>query len=726
MDGSTANESKRAGTWLLGVLILALAVRVVYLVIYYHSPFWDQLTVDNWYHLNWARSIADGNILGDTTYFRAPFYIFCLAGLKALLGDSLWWPRLFGLAIGLGSIAMTYLLGARLFGRRAGLIAALLQSLLPAVMYYESEILLDPLFTLLLQITVLRAVIWMQDGSSGSTFWLGVICGLAAITRPTVLVAIPVFLAFAVVLFGWRNIARHGMFLALGLCVFIAPVTARNLIVAHDPVLIASQSGVNLYIGNNEAADGFSAAMPEPMGNNWQIRQITHLAQQETGQSLRPGQVSDYWTKKALSWAAANPGRFIRLFLTKAYYQFLSREVSNDRALDPFFQQIPILKYNPLAFGMILPLAVLGILSCRPVNRNTAFLLALAGVYIVAVSMFFYNSRFRLPLLPIWLLFAGCGVSSTLDSLASSTKRRLALTALLIAATAAFSFCPLVSLPRGILTGHVTSRGLYLYAKDDIPGALDQFREAAHLDPLAPEVNLNVGVCLFRTGQADSARFYFERELQLHPGRAKVYQNLASMAVVGGRWSEARNWSDKALQIAPYDVATNQIFLRALALDSAIGTDSLVRSAYRAVHATENDLQVIDEAASLLAHRGRPDAAELLLRAGLVAPLPPIETDDLVFGPNFPHGKEAVRRERAHIQHQLGYLAGLGGRYDEAVSLCRQAIAGDPQLADAYLNLAMAHLSLGQRPVADSVLAEAVRRFPDYQRVQELLRELSR
>ena len=82
------------------VLMAAVGVRLIYLVIYSHLPEWEMLTVENWYHHNWAKSLADGNIIGDTTYFRAPFYAWCLGLLYAVFGASLWTARLFGLAIG--------------------------------------------------------------------------------------------------------------------------------------------------------------------------------------------------------------------------------------------------------------------------------------------------------------------------------------------------------------------------------------------------------------------------------------------------------------------------------------------------------------------------------------------------------------------------------------------------------------------------------------------------
>ena len=62
----------------LSVLVLAALVRVLYLVSYHNSLDWEWLTVDNWYHHNWAVRLASGDIWGGTTYFRAPFYVYCL------------------------------------------------------------------------------------------------------------------------------------------------------------------------------------------------------------------------------------------------------------------------------------------------------------------------------------------------------------------------------------------------------------------------------------------------------------------------------------------------------------------------------------------------------------------------------------------------------------------------------------------------------------------------
>jgi len=181
-------ETARRQKGLAIILILAALIRLTYLYLYQAMPEWDFLTVDNFYHHHWAQSIAAGNIVGDITYFRAPFYVFSLAALYALLGSSLWVGRIFGLVIGLVSIGATCRIGERMANRRTGLLAALIQAILPITLYFEAELLLDPLFMLLLQLAVLRFMIWLDTSRPRDCLLTGLLLGLAIITRPTALI----------------------------------------------------------------------------------------------------------------------------------------------------------------------------------------------------------------------------------------------------------------------------------------------------------------------------------------------------------------------------------------------------------------------------------------------------------------------------------------------------------------------------------------------------------
>jgi 4-amino-4-deoxy-L-arabinose transferase-like glycosyltransferase len=710
----------KANRWLLVVLALALLVRILYVGYYYSMPDWDQLTVDNYYHHHWAQSIAGGNIFGDTTYFRAPFYVYCLALLYALFGTSLWVSRIFGILLGLTSVAMTYLTGKRIFSAKIGLTAALLQSLYPVMIYFEGELLLDPLFTLLLQLAVYRLVIWFDNKTTGQVLATGLLLGLASITRPTALVFIPlIVLLLAAALKNAGAWAKHSMIFILAVSLVIAPIFVRNLVVAGDPVTIASQGGINLYIGNNSNADGVSAVLPEPLGHNWRLREITYLAEQEVGKRLKPGDVSSYWTKKALHWMRNNPGQFIELYVKKLYRNFSNREISNNRDLNSFFNNVPILKYNPLSFGLLFTLVIVGVMAGLGRHSHVGLLLLVVIVYILAASLFFFNSRFRLPLLPYYFLLAAFGLFSLIDRLRS--KWRAGVPLLFGAGCAAlFSFYPFIPLPRGGSTLSLTSKGLYYYTNKDFQRAIYYHRLALSIDSTFPETNLNLGACYFKLGMADSAGYYFEREKRLNPNRTKAYTNIASLHLVNGRYAEAITEAKQALARKPYDVMANMVLLRAASAIQKINNDSLANMAFRATDNTGDDIYLLNDAAGLLTGRGDLLVAESLLTRALNSKPPPIETDDEAFAPTFRNSFLKWEKERARTNYQLGYVYGLQGRYRDATRHSSIAIQGDSNLIEAYINLVSGLLSSGQRRQADSVLAVALAKFPTNQHLHQL------
>jgi len=700
-------------------------IRANYLFEYHFLSDWTELTVDNWYHWNWAQTMVDGNLVGDTTYFRAPFYVYCLALVKALFGDSLWAARLFGTLTGLASVWLTFLLGQRLFNRRAGLVAASLHALYPVLIYFESELLLDSLFMLLVQIAVYRFLIWLESEEPRDVFYVGLTCSLAAITRPTILVAVPLFLLMIVWICRRSDYLRQAILFVVGLALFVGPVFARNLVVAGDPVLISSQAGVNLFIGNNPEADGFTAALPEPMGRNWQLSQIEKIAEDDLGRQLKPGELSTYWRGKAVDWTMSNPGRFAELYATKALFQIDNREVSNNRQMAPFFAKIAVLKYNPLSFGIILPFAILGFILGIRGNKGLLFVLILIALYIVVVSLFFYNSRFRLPLMPFYLVAAAGGVTGLIQGVRE--KRRAVFVGLAIAIPmAAFSFCSPVKLPQAVSTDHLVSHGLHLFEQQEYRAALEQFQEVVRLDNDLPEANLNMGSCFFRMGLGDSAEVYYRREIARNPKRHKAYQNLASLKLVNGEYGDAQEWIQRAIALSSYDVQSNLTALRAYAADTGTTDEELASVAQTAVIRTDGDLHVLNEAATVCSRRGLYDMAYGFLLQGLSASPPSIETDDQAFGRGFRHDKASTTRERARTYYQLGYLGGIRGDFELAIGYCRRAIDADSTLVEAYVNLVTAYLSSGRQAEADWTMDIADEKFPNHPLVRQLQERLGR
>ncbi len=709
-----AQEFLKRNVGILVVLLIALLVRLLYLWTYFHLPDWTQLTVDNWYHYNWAMNIVHGNVLGDTTYFRAPFYIYCLAALYKLFGAGLWVPRLFGLVIGLISILLTYAIGSRVFDRKVGLLAALLQALFPIFIYFESELLLDPLFMLLLEASVLTLLIWWDSGRIFHLFLAGLLLGLSAITRPTSLVLLPVLLIVIIALRkNGRLLLRHLAAFVLGLVLTIGPIFVRNLAVAHDPVLISSQGGINLYIGNNSSSTGLTAVLPEPLGYNWRINQITYVAEQAKGRKLKPGEVSSYWTGQAVNWILTHPGKFLSLYLRKLYHNVENLEVSNNRSLGLFFAKVPLLGYNPLSFGIIFALAV-GSLACGAArSRRASLLIVLILTYTFVTAFFFFTSRFRLPLIPFYLILASYAAVIMTRFILSGRFRELIPVAIVSILAGLFSFAELVKTPYSVPVHQFNFEGLVAMNSGNISEAMKEFKLGRAADSTYPEINLNLGAAFLKQGLVDSAIYYFRQEQLLNPGRLKATTNIASIDLVRNELDSALTEIRPVIQKQPYDVTANMVYLRALLRDTALGNINLLDSVQAASIRTDSNIYLLNDAAGLLLQRNRREAAERIYQEAARSHPPPIETDDEAFEPDFKNSIPNWNHQRALSYYQLGFMGGVNGDFASAVTYSERAITLDSNLAEAYVNLVSGYYSQGKMTQARDLLAIALKRFPD-------------
>ena len=709
---------------LLIILFLAFCLRVVYLFYYNSLPEWNQLTVDNYYHYNWAISIANGNIFGDTTYFRAPFYVFCLGLLYAVFGASLWIGHLFGLIIGIFSILLTYLIGKKVFDYKTGLFAAFIHAIYPITLYFESELLLDPLFMLLLQLTLYRLLLWIDNKTLRNAFLIGIFMGLAAITRPTILSwVVPLLLLIIIYKNQVLQWYKQILFFFIALILIIAPITIRNLIIADDPVLISSQGGINFYIGNNPDADGVSAVMPEPMGFNWQISQISHIAVTETGRELSSGEISSFWFGKGMKWITENPKDFINLYLKKLYFNISNREISNNRDLNQFFQIIPLLKYNPVVFGILFAFSVIAILLLWRRNKVLRLLVILLIIYLLAGSLFFFNSRFRLPMLPFYFIFSASGLIMIIKYMRENIAKTAVLSAIVLI-TLLLSYYPVVTFPEGNSPQLMMSKGNYYFTQNDFESSLNYNREAYKIDSLFPEVNLNIGNCFLKSGSIDSARFYFQQEIQYHPFRNKAYTNLATLKYLEHKYQESITLVNNTIRHNPYNLTAHQVLLRSIFAIDSLDNKTYYKAALESSELLKNDIYLLNEIGLLMSHRDMLSESVEFLTKALQASPPPIETDDEAFKSSFRNSPGNIKKQLAFSNFQLGYIKGLQESYGESIQYNLNAIDLDSSLTDAYINLINGYISTNQTAKAISVLNQALQLFPSYsplQRLKEIL-----
>jgi tetratricopeptide (TPR) repeat protein len=662
----------RAWSVLVGVGVLALAVRLVYLWQIHQAPFFDLRMGDGHvYHL-WARRIAGGNLLGDHVFYQAPLYPYFLALVYRLLDDSAMTVRLVQALMGAASCILLAQAGRSLFGARGALVAGVGLALYPPAIFLDGLIQKSALGTLLT--TALLVLLCAQAVRVTASRWLGagVVLGLLALTRENALV-------FAVLTLVWlmlghaneswrRRFAWTGLLLA-GMGLILLPVGVRNRVVAGEFHLTTSQLGPNFYIGNHAGADG--SYRPLSFGRGDAVREredATRLAERAVGRELRPAEVSRFWLTQSLTYIRSQPADWLRLMARKLALTFNAAELADTESQLVFAEWSRLLRgLGFLHFGVLLPGAVFGAVMTARSWRRLWLVYLLAGGYAASVVLFYVFARYRFPLVPLLMLLVAGGAVEALDQLRRRRYRRPTVAAVAALSAAVFANLPLYSAEHGRAV-HYFNVGIKLYDDpEQVEPAIDFFERALAIAPGYPEALAGLGGALIRNGQPERAVPHYLEAVTLRPDYADAQYGLGLALARLGRLDEATTHYRRALELRPDDAETH------VALGAAM-----------------TDL-------------GRQERA--------------IE-----------HHRGALAIQPDHVEAHVGLGVALTrlGRLDEAVAHYERALRVDPRHAVAHNNLGSALAMQGRIAEAARYFARAVALEPGYDEARRNLDQANR
>jgi 4-amino-4-deoxy-L-arabinose transferase-like glycosyltransferase len=243
------------GFWLAAIAVAGAAIRVAQTLLV--APWPPGIFNDEAYYATLGQLIAHGHgfirpaefyshHLSLPTAERAPLFSLMLAGLDKVGlngGDG----RLLGVATGSAAIVAVGLLGRRLAGPRAGLIAAGIAAVYPTLIAADGAMMTESLYGALAGFALLAAYRLVDAPSLGRAATLGVLVGLAALSRGEGLLLLPLLL---VPLVRRPGGLRAGAAVVIAFALVLAPWTIRNWIVFDHPVLVATEGGETLAGAN--------------------------------------------------------------------------------------------------------------------------------------------------------------------------------------------------------------------------------------------------------------------------------------------------------------------------------------------------------------------------------------------------------------------------------------------------------------------------------------------
>jgi len=565
------SSPRRIAAVFAAVVLIAFALRLIHMyealrLPYFYSPISDGRSYDEW-----SRRIVAGDWLGREVFYQAPFYPYFLAVTQLVTGHDLWRIRLAQIALGSLACGLLFLAGRRFFGTAAGAMAGFFAAVYAPAIYFDALIqkaALDMFFMCLL--------IWLlarlrQRLSAGAAMMSGIVLACFALTRENVLLFYPVIAVWLLwgagldrgtglvcrtglptgresIPSGSRRLKSLATF-TLGVGLVLVPVGLRNQRIGGAFLITTSQFGPNLFIGNNENATGLYAPLragrDDPV---YERDDAVDVAQQSVGRILRPAEVSDYWRAKAIEWISSHPGAWLGLMAKKLLLLFNAYEVPD--AEDIYFYELHCPLIRGLShfthFGTLAPLAVAGIVLTWPRRRAIWLLHALLITLAAGIALFYIMARYRVPMVPILLLFASAALTEGAAVVRSGESHRL-VAAVFVAALAAVPInWPMIDRSSHAALGHLTA-GSAFFESGNYDAAIDEYKKSLAINPNHSTTHFDMAGAYWRMGRLPDAIASYRRAMALRPDDLEIVLKLGTVLSANGELVEAEGYLRAAL-----------------------------------------------------------------------------------------------------------------------------------------------------------------------------------
>ncbi len=377
--------------------------------------------------------VGDFGIPGSANpYDFAPGAPLFAAAVYNLIGDVSPVAARLGLAVaGTLAVLVVYLLGRRLAGPRAGLVAAGIAAVYPPTLFYTSLLSGEPLAILTVAGAVL-AFLWAADPGRTPWAWLlpGLLLGLTAFLRPEYLVLTALLALLAVVVVGRRSTLLRGVaaggLMALAFAATIAPwaVIASNDLGRFVPV--STGGGKALFIGTYLPGDGLHDRTKQHLYHRFrgtdpppeQLRQIPmnplldEIAK-EYPQLPRDEALGRVGRENLVRWATEEPRAVAQMMAGKIAHMW------HGSGSPSYTPAGGVVHYLVLVFGF----AGLVLLIVRRRWEVLPFLVLLVGISLIG-GLLLAGTRRNLPVMPLVIVLAGVSLTAAADWARERVGRR--------------------------------------------------------------------------------------------------------------------------------------------------------------------------------------------------------------------------------------------------------------------------------------------------------------
>lgn len=377
---------------LLLILALALGLRLMYVGSISARPIdsggdepdYDRLALN----LASGRGYIDTD--GHATSRRAPLTPAFFALIYTIFGHNIAAVRIAQALISALTCSIIYLSGKDIFSRKVGLLSAGIAAVYPSFIIYTGMLLTETNLIFLL----VSAVYFLlrKNGSASVNYFLsGLLFGLAALSRPSIL-PLPFVIFFTLLLFrptALRAVSGKALILIAAMLITISPWTIRNYHVHKKLVLVNTQLGYSLLASYfHDPKTGYT------FHNYELLNKVTKGITSETERS-------SVLTKYTVAGVLREPFKFIKLLPVKLLWFWEPFD-----GKDCGFAS----SYN-VVYGLVFLFFLFGLAGSRMMWKELLPIYAAVGYFSIFITLVLYGcGRYRLQIEPFIIILSSYGL----------------------------------------------------------------------------------------------------------------------------------------------------------------------------------------------------------------------------------------------------------------------------------------------------------------------------
>lgn len=535
------------------ILALSFLVRLAFILEIENTPFILRPISDAKLYYEWAIGIVSSNFTGNEVFFMSPAYPYILAMIFSIFGKSIFLVQLVQLLVSVINVYLIYLIGKKLFNQKVGFIAGIIATFFDSLIFYN-VVLLSECFQTFIVTFILLIITYKPFKKVGLNYFLiGLLFGISALFRANILLVGVITVIVLLISHYNENrlksiLLKNALLFSFGLLLPILPVTIRNYIVGNELVIITANGGINFYIGNNEKASG---VFKTPEGFDFfSDMSGKYYAGHLTGKKLSAGEASEFWMDKSFEFIKTNPDKFVKLIFAKILLFIGWSENYQSATMNmEFFKEefSDFLYFGIFGFFIITVFGFPGLIYSFYKSKVDKVYFYFVLAFITANVLFFVNGRFRMPVVPLMIVFSAYFIYILFNFLMEKKYKEIIMPLILIVI---FLLTNIFLVPKIKYTNYdgYLNLGNFYFDEGNYDLSQKYLEKAAVLQP---------GYITFMTlantysakGNYDKAIENYQKSIKLNPDYALIYFNLANLYVQNKEYESALNNFDKAIKL---------------------------------------------------------------------------------------------------------------------------------------------------------------------------------